>query len=830
MDNNISREIIKPLRDCLKLVFPPVMPQLIREASKNTPDFGELSRIVSIDPGLTVTIMSLANSPYYGLSQRVTDLKRAMVVLGSSEILKLAIAATMKKSIYRKMGRCEHIEYQNWSVMLWSAMASELIARELKLPQADTVYVCALVKDLSLLLLCCSDDPRLKKYAGICKKEDQGLVLLRPHQLDEEEDVWGVNHTKLTMDLLSYWGFPETDCRMLSSHHDLENIHEYDKVEQALILGTYWSEVEMSEKSISQLFRVRSIAKNVLGLDEEVFERIRGVVSKRFKSMCTELGIHSGENNALYYDFPVARIQDLYFAAQELLDVHGDLYDVVRTVAKHLHWLWGMDDFEISLVSPLTGEHNIYTSSADKGLSARSVQKNQSDKSSKAGVLFFLKDHGYLTLQRSVAEETLAEMDLYTNFLSRTFESYFYRTLRTTSKARIMDFMPVAVARISIQGKILQVNKRFMDIFDLENELAGDDFWSLAKKLAYIESDRSWENFIPSGAKKFSKLFCPLEPRMEGKDVPCWHMTAHRVEMDGTPQILVMLEDVAEISTLEKDIIKQGEYLRGIIGSMQDIVFTVDETGEILFSSPALKNDLLGKNFFDISSPLSVLSVSWEPGVLSKINMPVEVNMFMNNSSKSLELIFNRLSCASSPQYLVVGRDLTAIRRLEEKIKKQAAFDHLTKVFNRHQFSIFLERETQRAMRTNQKLGLIFFDLDRFKEFNDKFGHQKGDEALKSFGRLLVDNSRRGMDYPFRFGGDEFVLLVTDTNGSKMEQLVRRLISSFEKDYDYDLSMSIGMAIMSDNESKKEFLDRADRALFKAKEINKNAFIWAKNT
>ncbi|MFW5731107.1 MAG: HDOD domain-containing protein, partial [Desulfonatronovibrionaceae bacterium] len=94
MDQSTINMMIKPLRDCLNLVFPPVMPQLIKEASKPTPDFKELSRIVSIDPGLTVTILSLANSPYYGLTQKVNDLQRAMVILGSSEILKLAIAVT----------------------------------------------------------------------------------------------------------------------------------------------------------------------------------------------------------------------------------------------------------------------------------------------------------------------------------------------------------------------------------------------------------------------------------------------------------------------------------------------------------------------------------------------------------------------------------------------------------------------------------------------------------------------------------------------------------------------------------------------------------------
>lgn len=828
MDHSSINMMIKPLRDCLNLVFPPVMPQLIREASRSSPDFKELSRIVSTDPGLTVTILSLANSPYYGLSHKVNDLQRAMVILGSSEILKLAMAVTLKKSLTRKMSKCDHIEYKNWAVILWSAMSSELLAREAGLREADSIYICALIKDLSLLLLCCSEDPRLEKFRSLCMKGSTGLLTLKPGQLEDESHVWGADHSVLTMELLERWGFPKAECRMIAFHHDLENIRDHDRAIQMIILGTYWAEVEMSDQAVSQLFRVRTIAKNILGLDNRAFDELREKVALRFRTMCLGMGLSPGSDDAVHYQFPVERIQDLYFAAQEIQEIQGDVQVVVKAVAKHFHWLWGIDELDFFLVSPLTGEKCLFRSLPGQG-PKRMVFPENKGAGLQAGIQFYLGDEAYLQIKKNIDEDILAEIDLYTNFLNRSYADYCQRSLNTFSKARILDFMPVAVARVSREGKILQVNDRFSQVFHTTEDPAGMDFWNMFTELVQIDQEKSWLDFLASEEEAFSWLYCPLEAGLENPDIACWHLSAGRIEMDGSSQILVMLQDITEISTLERDVFRQAEYLRGIINSMQDIVFTVDARGKILFASPKYKKDLLGRNLFELAKPSSTLATAWGPDILESTSRPVEVNLFIGDSGRSLEVIFTRLSNSVSPQYLVVGRDLTVIRRLEEKIRKQATFDYLTKVFNRHQFSIFLERETQRASRKSARLGLVFFDLDMFKEFNDRHGHQRGDQALKDFGRLLIASSRRGMDYPFRFGGDEFVLLVSEATPEVMEDIAGRIVASFEKEFEHDLSLSIGMALMNKGEDRNSFVNRADKALFQAKEIPGNARVWAEN-
>ena len=130
-----------------------------------------------------------------------------------------------------------------------------------------------------------------------------------------------------------------------------------------------------------------------------------------------------------------------------------------------------------------------------------------------------------------------------------------------------------------------------------------------------------------------------------------------------------------------------------------------------------------------------------------------------------LELVFSPLETEEAEQgFLIVGRDLTAVRRLEEKLRRQALYDGLTGLYNRHQFHAILEREAIRAGRTGRGLGMIFFDLDGFKAINDTLGHQAGDKVLKSMAKMLWDNLRKGTDFPCRFGGDEFAAILTEVD------------------------------------------------------------------
>jgi diguanylate cyclase (GGDEF)-like protein len=115
---------------------------------------------------------------------------------------------------------------------------------------------------------------------------------------------------------------------------------------------------------------------------------------------------------------------------------------------------------------------------------------------------------------------------------------------------------------------------------------------------------------------------------------------------------------------------------------------------------------------------------------------------------------------------------------LEAELREQAIRDPLTGLYNRRFLDEVLRRELARAERYGHALSLILIDIDNFKELNDRYGHLVGDEALKRVAKALRENIRR-VDYIFRWGGDEFCVILPETNGPGAKEVVRRFQEPF---------------------------------------------------
>ena len=158
----------------------------------------------------------------------------------------------------------------------------------------------------------------------------------------------------------------------------------------------------------------------------------------------------------------------------------------------------------------------------------------------------------------------------------------------------------------------------------------------------------------------------------------------------------------------------------------------------------------------------------------------------------------------------------------------QMAFtDPLTQTHNRAAFNDTLLREIKRAQRCNQHLSLIFVDVDHFKSINDNYGHSCGDLALASVASWIKD-SVRGSDIVFRYGGEEFVILLVDTNqedAAIIAERVRSGIDSHTLAYGMDvlnITASLGVSCLQEHELMDSFIKRADAAMYKAKSLGRN--------
>jgi diguanylate cyclase (GGDEF)-like protein/PAS domain S-box-containing protein len=162
--------------------------------------------------------------------------------------------------------------------------------------------------------------------------------------------------------------------------------------------------------------------------------------------------------------------------------------------------------------------------------------------------------------------------------------------------------------------------------------------------------------------------------------------------------------------------------------------------------------------------------------------------------------------------------------RLREALRIQAIRDPLTGLYNRRYLEEMMERETRRAVRTEQGLGVLMLDLDHFKNFNDTYGHDAGDTVLRETASFLL-KSVRAEDIVCRFGGEEFVVIlpaadlkVTQARAERIRSRLRELSVTHQGQSLGPITVSVGVAELPQHGiSSKELLDSADAALYRAK-------------
>ncbi|MDO8518802.1 MAG: GGDEF domain-containing protein, partial [Deltaproteobacteria bacterium] len=163
------------------------------------------------------------------------------------------------------------------------------------------------------------------------------------------------------------------------------------------------------------------------------------------------------------------------------------------------------------------------------------------------------------------------------------------------------------------------------------------------------------------------------------------------------------------------------------------------------------------------------------------------------------------------------------------KTKELSVTDDLTGVFNRRHFQQVLRMEWKRASRFERPLSLLMIDADHFKSFNDRFGHLVGDKILKQLAQLLLRNVRE-VDAVARFGGEEFVVVLADTelkDAVAVAEKLRKLVETGEDlpdGVDFDgLTVSIGVSSYPEMaDSEEELINTADLALYQAKGTGRN--------
>ncbi|MEE3350096.1 MAG: GGDEF domain-containing protein [Candidatus Gastranaerophilaceae bacterium] len=209
--------------------------------------------------------------------------------------------------------------------------------------------------------------------------------------------------------------------------------------------------------------------------------------------------------------------------------------------------------------------------------------------------------------------------------------------------------------------------------------------------------------------------------------------------------------------------------------------------------------------------------------IIDGFDIPDEV---MEKIQKNIEEIITNFPVPEDNKLDVIKK----INFMYSRTRYLSLTDALTGLYNRRHFDNTVEREFLRSKRYGGDLTIAIIDIDFFKKINDTYGHLCGDYVLKEVAYLISDNFRK-TDLVFRYGGEEFVALLTETSLESAKIPLERLRKKIENSafiyagQKINVTVSIGASV-NNAETVTEFLDNADKALYKAKNAGRNKLIF----
>lgn len=161
---------------------------------------------------------------------------------------------------------------------------------------------------------------------------------------------------------------------------------------------------------------------------------------------------------------------------------------------------------------------------------------------------------------------------------------------------------------------------------------------------------------------------------------------------------------------------------------------------------------------------------------------------------------------------------------VRKKLEYESSHDPLTGLYNRRLYEFLVDSEVARSKRYNKPLSLILFDIDNFKNINDKYGHKTGDKVLIDLAKLVIKSIRKS-DFVFRVGGEEFTIIMPETrakDGFNLAEKVRNRVVSYFFETSTKVTISLGIAEFHQHITKDELYHHADQALYLAKNRGRN--------
>ncbi len=288
---------------------------------------------------------------------------------------------------------------------------------------------------------------------------------------------------------------------------------------------------------------------------------------------------------------------------------------------------------------------------------------------------------------------------------------------------------------------------------------------------------------------------------------------------------------------LEKELAKQKRITRAILDLQDNLIFAIEKGVIVEFNQAFATFTGINKDqtLLHKSKILSMYFVE-DPHYFYPKEKDFWVDEFLANGKNAAKVrwqdqngeeviyVMKAIAIPDAEEYLFVCTDITDLEEESRKNEQLAMMDQLTRSFNRMKFDDILDGEMKRAERFTHPFSIILIDIDHFKNVNDHYGHQLGDEALITIS-TIVQQRIRECDSFARWGGEEFILLTPETDGQGAIMLadsIRTIIEGFPFKEIGTLTCSFGVAEFSSGKSKRELILEAEHALYQSKNKGRN--------
>jgi len=405
----------------------------------------------------------------------------------------------------------------------------------------------------------------------------------------------------------------------------------------------------------------------------------------------------------------------------------------------------------------------------------------------------------------------------------------------------LLDNIPYSVWLIGIDGRFIFVNKYYSNALNLSKE------YIIGKSLSEIYTKEVVDEYIKNynlvRDEEKPNLFSGYENGLgyhDGSFLECY--LAPIKENGEIKYFLGILQNQSERKKYEEELINQKELLNTLVESIPDGIYHKDKDGKYLKCNNTLvkdyykitKAEIIGKDIksiykkasnrkgiFKEEKILDKLILQDDKVINTKNKLKEKIKIELNRKIRYIESIKVPVIDKGGVVTGIVGvvRDVTENVILENKLKKMSYRDKLTGLYNRAYFDEKLKELNNKEF---FPLSFVMGDLNGLKVINDAIGHLEGDKILKEISRV-IKNSCRKDDLIFRWGGDEFCILLPKTTEEEAEAICNRIRKNCKLNHKTIIPLSIALGVSSKKESKKpidEVLVEAEDKVYREKLVN----------